>query len=176
MKWNINRDSPEDKLRDFIKWMKAVKRDTIHHVCSSTIVSSYIQCRGTVFESVKDYQWCVCVLYSVVNQIIVAFLSPQKRLYSNWFTRLLISFPWVLLLSTYHGNCLLNRYLSSSDGLATTYSFFCPFSWTSSSLPPSLCQMTRLKRRKCLWNLWPLVCQNSPNELPVLSYQREHDA
>ena len=32
MKWNVNRDSPEDKLRDFLEWMKAVKRDTIHNV------------------------------------------------------------------------------------------------------------------------------------------------
>ena len=34
VKWNVNRDSPEDKLRDFLEWMKAVKRDTIHHVSS----------------------------------------------------------------------------------------------------------------------------------------------
>ena len=32
VKWNVNRDSPEDKLRDFLEWMKAVKRDTIHSV------------------------------------------------------------------------------------------------------------------------------------------------
>ena len=32
VKWNINRDSPEDKLRDLLQWMKAVKRDTIHSV------------------------------------------------------------------------------------------------------------------------------------------------
>ena len=33
VKWNVNRDSPEDKLRDFMDWMKAVKKETIHHVC-----------------------------------------------------------------------------------------------------------------------------------------------
>ncbi len=32
VKWNVNRDSPEDKLRDFLGWMSAVKRDTLHHV------------------------------------------------------------------------------------------------------------------------------------------------
>jgi len=33
VKWNVNRDSPEDKLRDFLDWMKAVKKETLHHVC-----------------------------------------------------------------------------------------------------------------------------------------------
>ena len=32
VKWNVNRDSPEDKLRDFMKWMKAVKKETLHQV------------------------------------------------------------------------------------------------------------------------------------------------
>ena len=34
VKWNISRDSPEDKLRDLLEWMKAVKRDTVHSVSS----------------------------------------------------------------------------------------------------------------------------------------------
>ena len=33
MKWNVNRDSPEDKLRDFLKWLKAVNKETEHQVC-----------------------------------------------------------------------------------------------------------------------------------------------
>lgn len=41
VKWNISRDSPEDKLRDLLEWMKAVKRDTVHSV-SSSIPSSPI--------------------------------------------------------------------------------------------------------------------------------------
>ena len=32
VKWQVNRDSAEDKLRDFLEWMYAVKKDTIHHV------------------------------------------------------------------------------------------------------------------------------------------------
>ena len=32
VKWNVNRDSPEDKLRDFMEWMKAVKKETGHQV------------------------------------------------------------------------------------------------------------------------------------------------
>ncbi len=36
VKWNVNRDSPEDKLRDFLEWMKAVKRDTLHQVHTLT--------------------------------------------------------------------------------------------------------------------------------------------
>ena len=51
VKWNINRESPEDKLRDLLQWMKAVKRDTIHSVryvlvtrfshCDAKLESSY---------------------------------------------------------------------------------------------------------------------------------------
>ena len=33
VKWNVNRDSAEDKLRDFTEWLYAVKKDTIHNVC-----------------------------------------------------------------------------------------------------------------------------------------------
>ena len=32
VKWQVNRDSAEDKLRDFLKWMYALKKDTLHHV------------------------------------------------------------------------------------------------------------------------------------------------
>ena len=32
VKWQINRDSAEHKLRDFLEWMEAVKRDTLYHV------------------------------------------------------------------------------------------------------------------------------------------------
>ncbi len=41
MKWNVNRDSPEDKLRDFLEWMKAVKRDTRHQVTSRPLLSPH---------------------------------------------------------------------------------------------------------------------------------------
>ena len=37
IKWNICRDSAEDKLRDLLEWMKAVKRDNIHGVGGSYV-------------------------------------------------------------------------------------------------------------------------------------------
>ena len=40
VKWHINRDSAEDKLRDLLKWMSAVKADTLHQV-SETIYRQY---------------------------------------------------------------------------------------------------------------------------------------
>lgn len=44
VKWQVNRDSPEDKLRDFLEWMYALKKDTLHHVrTSSPRVSMSIQ-------------------------------------------------------------------------------------------------------------------------------------
>ena len=46
VKWNVNRDSPEDKLRDYLKWMKAVKHDTNHNVscvCMFEGVCEFIQ-------------------------------------------------------------------------------------------------------------------------------------
>ena len=33
VKLNVNRDSPEDKLRDFMEWMKALKEETDYQVC-----------------------------------------------------------------------------------------------------------------------------------------------
>ena len=39
VKCNVNRDSPEDKLRDFMEWMKAVKKEMGHQVwCSGDCV------------------------------------------------------------------------------------------------------------------------------------------
>ena len=32
VKWQVNRDSAEDKLRDFLEWIYALKKDTQHHV------------------------------------------------------------------------------------------------------------------------------------------------
>ena len=32
VKWSVNRDSAEDKVRDYLAWMKAVKREVIHVV------------------------------------------------------------------------------------------------------------------------------------------------
>ena len=40
VKWQVNRDSAEDKLRDFLEWMYALKKDTLHHV--SVIVVSLV--------------------------------------------------------------------------------------------------------------------------------------
>lgn len=40
VKWQVNRDSPEDKHRDFLKWMDAVKRDTKHNVRAYISLSS----------------------------------------------------------------------------------------------------------------------------------------
>lgn len=32
VKWNVNRSSLDDKLRDFLDWMAALKKDTLHRV------------------------------------------------------------------------------------------------------------------------------------------------
>ncbi len=32
VKWNVNRESPEEKVRDFVTWSKACKKDIEHQV------------------------------------------------------------------------------------------------------------------------------------------------
>jgi len=32
VKWGVRRDSLDGNLRDFLDWMKAVKKSTVHHV------------------------------------------------------------------------------------------------------------------------------------------------
>lgn len=34
IKYQVNRDSPEDKNRDFLNWMKAAKKQILHLVCA----------------------------------------------------------------------------------------------------------------------------------------------
>ena len=35
VKWQVNRESAEDKVRDFLEWMKAIK-GIVNHLVSST--------------------------------------------------------------------------------------------------------------------------------------------
>ena len=35
VKYGVNRESPEDKVRDFIKWMKAAKNEVVHLVTTT---------------------------------------------------------------------------------------------------------------------------------------------
>ena len=32
VKWSVSRDSAEEKVRDYLAWMKAVKREVLHVV------------------------------------------------------------------------------------------------------------------------------------------------
>ena len=71
VKWNVNRDSPEDKLRDFLKWMKAVKKETEHKVCICVWMCGSVKVRLT---------------------IDLPCLLLQRRLQKNWLSHCLISF------------------------------------------------------------------------------------
>ena len=51
VKWQVNRDSAENKLRDFLEWMYAVKKDTRHHVRPVICRSEQLHCM--VFSSCR---------------------------------------------------------------------------------------------------------------------------
>ena len=70
VKWNISRDSPEDKLRDLLEWMKAVKRDTTHSVSLTKMVA-------------------------LSAHILVYSIFVQARLQNFFLTKALTSFPYV---------------------------------------------------------------------------------
>ena len=72
VKWNICRDSAEDKLRDLLEWMKAVKRDTVHSVSKLLV------------QLCKRETDMKCHLIS------------QARLYKFLPTRIMTSFPYVV--------------------------------------------------------------------------------
>ena len=42
VKWQVNRESAEDKVRDFLEWMKAIKGIVNHLVSSAFVCSLYI--------------------------------------------------------------------------------------------------------------------------------------
>ena len=44
VKYRVNRDSPEDKTRDFLKWMEATKEEINHLVSVATITYNYVIC------------------------------------------------------------------------------------------------------------------------------------
>ena len=71
VKWNVNRDSAEGKLRDFLKWMKAVKKETEHKVCVCVMKCGNVKVRLT---------------------IDLHCFSSQRSLHKNWLSRCLISF------------------------------------------------------------------------------------
>ena len=33
VKWNVNRESPKERQKDFLDWLKVVQKETIYHVC-----------------------------------------------------------------------------------------------------------------------------------------------
>ena len=42
VRWKIKRDSPEEKLKDFLKWMKSIKKTTDHQVASVAVFLSSV--------------------------------------------------------------------------------------------------------------------------------------
>ena len=70
VKWNISRDSPEDKLRDLLEWMKAVKRDTVHSV-SSSLPSSPI------------LSTCISIIRRLYRGYIFFFTGKVAEVYTN---------------------------------------------------------------------------------------------
>ena len=41
MKYRVNRDSPEDKLRDFMEWMILARKEVLHLVILMFVVDTY---------------------------------------------------------------------------------------------------------------------------------------
>ena len=39
VKYEVDRSTHDDKIRDFHEWMKAVKKDTLHHVSNPAGIS-----------------------------------------------------------------------------------------------------------------------------------------
>jgi len=38
VKYRVNRESPEDKTRDFLKWMEGAKKEILHLVSMTTVL------------------------------------------------------------------------------------------------------------------------------------------
>lgn len=51
VKWSVRRDTLDDKLRDFLEWMRAVKIATVHHVCVYLFVGDSLSCISATFSS-----------------------------------------------------------------------------------------------------------------------------
>lgn len=51
VKWSVRRDTLDDKLRDFLEWMRAVKIATVHHVCVYLFVGDSLSCISATFPA-----------------------------------------------------------------------------------------------------------------------------
>ena len=51
VKWSVRRDTLDDKLRDFLEWMRAVKIATVHHVCVYLFVGDTLSCISATFPT-----------------------------------------------------------------------------------------------------------------------------
>lgn len=76
VKWQVNRDSAEDKLRDFLEWMYALKKDTLHHVsdvlfCCKYVTASLSVCRGDFTSTGPQDGWSSSRKSTAVNCAIL---------------------------------------------------------------------------------------------------------
>ena len=74
VKWHINRDSAEDKLRDLLKWMSAIKADTVHQV-RETIINMLIV---TLCHVISPFN----TIFIMTSTHAIAFNSDSNNLYT----------------------------------------------------------------------------------------------
>lgn len=69
VKYQVKRDSAEDKTRDFLKWMKAAKKEMFHLVCPAIAIHKLV----------------ILLLYYILDACFV-----QTALRQRWYTNMFV--------------------------------------------------------------------------------------
>ena len=83
VKWQVNRESAESKVRDFLDWMKAIKGIVNHLVSSASYFSLFV--KQIVLKRGE--------LVRLVSESLL-FLA-QNTLKGRWYTRMFLYKRWV---------------------------------------------------------------------------------
>ena len=82
LKWSVNRDTPEDKLIDFLQWMEAARRDIDHQVstcaCVMKFASTCCKDRHRVLEQM--WAWYTC---TAKDRRLGVHIHSQGTFFSN---------------------------------------------------------------------------------------------
>ena len=100
VKWQVNRDSAEDKLRDFLEWMYALKKDTLHHVRDGFVPRSdhvlHLPAEKASWPLGNKTAGDVPVCSFAVVLIIYSMCDPLPSLYSTKRYYILLFFTFLL--------------------------------------------------------------------------------
>ena len=126
VKWQVSRKSAEDKVQDFLKWMKAIT-GIVHHQVSFRAVLLYIRCCSTRVHDMQNLFTFPCSEYPerplVYTGVLVRTVGAVQHTF-QWqiMSSHLTLFCNIVVHHTLPCNMLIRVYISFVQGICSCFS------------------------------------------------------